>query len=46
MREDSGYDILGWFVAGPEGSKAEAHVDGKPSGIVFDTSRPSPRSER
>jgi len=40
--EDSGYDILGWFLAGPTGVKAEALVDGRPSGIVFDTRSTQP----
>ena len=40
--DDSGYDILGWFLASPTGVKAEALVDGKPSGIVFDTRSDQP----
>jgi len=42
VRDDSGYDILGWFLAGPTGVKAEALVDGEPSGTVFDTGSAEP----
>jgi hypothetical protein len=37
VADDSGYDLLGWFLTDPTGVKAEALVDGEPSGIVFDT---------
>jgi hypothetical protein len=35
--DESGYDVLAWVVAGPEGGKAQALVDGQVAADVFDT---------